>query len=275
MRMVILGLPPTTNNLYAVVRGRQVKVEAGRAWTRLAAAVAAATWGERPVSAAPFAVLITYHLGAYERDVDGSHKAIIDGFAPREPETGQRPIVWHDDRQLVLLAARKVRAPKGVLPYVSIIVRELAGATGESPGYLEPTPARGALSFETTVLPPSTNNAYTTFGGTRRKSAASREAYATYQKGFAALVADDPDLARFPLTGALRVRVRYGYVANRRDVDGSHKLLLDAARGQGLVWRDDLQITSLSLAKGRVPAGLAPRIAGDVRALGAAAQGAR
>lgn len=272
MRLVILGLPPTTNNLYAIVAGRQVKVEVGRAWTRIAAAAARAAWAGRVPSRAPFAVLITYHLGAYERDVDGSHKTLIDGFAPQGQDGHQEPIIWYDDRQLVLFAARKVRAPKGVLPYVSLVVRELSSL----PAYHAPAPSHNALGFETTVMPPSTNNTYTTWRGKRRKSEAAREAFAAYQTGFAALVTADAQASRFPFTGPVRVRVRYGYTADRRDVDGSHKLLFDAARGEtgaGLVWRDDLQITSLAIAKGRVPAGVAPRIAGDVRLLESAKAG--
>lgn len=266
MRLVILGLPPTTNNLYAIVAGRPVKVEPGRAWTEIAAGVAAHAWGPRPPSRSPFAVLITYHLGAYARDVDGSHKAIIDGFAPRRGKM-QTPIIWHDDRQLVLLAMRKVRAPKGVLPYVSVIIRELVAA----PAYREPTVVPGALGFTTTRMPPSTNNTYTSFRGARRKSAAAREAFAAYLVGFRALVGGTPDPDRYPLTGPVRVRIRHGYTHDRRDVDGSHKLLLDAARGEpgagGLVWRDDLQIRSISLVKGRVPKDEEPQISGDVRSL--------
>lgn len=271
MRLVILGLPPTTNNLYAIVSGRQVKVEVGRVWTKIAAAVARAAWAGREPSHAPFAVLITYHLGAYERDVDGSHKAIIDGFAPKGDDGHQEPIIWYDDRQLILFAARKVRAPKGTLPYVSVVVREL----GEiPPPYREPRAVQGALGFETSIMPPSANNTYTVWRGQRRKSKEAREVFATYRVGFAELVAADTDPTRFPFSDSVRVRVRYGYIADRRDVDGSHKLLFDAARGEGgggLIWRDDLQITSLAIAKGRVATGDSPRIAGDVRDLAEAA----
>ena len=48
-------------------------------------------------------------------------------------------------------------------------------------------------------------------------------------------------------------------------IDGSHKLLLDAARG--ILWTDDLQITSFTVAKARMSAGAEPRIDGDAWAL--------
>jgi len=230
MRLVLLGLPPTTNNLYAVVNGRQVKSEAGRAWTELIGAVARRSWTKRP-STRSFAVLITYHRSAYDRDVDGSHKTILDGMSK---------LVWKDDRQVALLTIRKERAPDGVLPWTSIIIRELA----QAPTWRPLRSPLDAYALTSDFIPPTTNNTYAVVRGIRRKTREGRtasERYVAAMEGLAGL--DDPK------SGRLRVRVRHAFKENRRDVDGSHKLLLDAARG--LLWNDDLQIDWITLTKCR------------------------
>jgi Holliday junction resolvase RusA-like endonuclease len=247
MRLVILGLSPSTNNLYTVVRARQVVTETGRRFHAAVGAIAARAWTAAP-GPGPFAVLVTYHLGAYDRDVDGSHKALLDGLSG---------VVWQDDRQVVLFAARKRRVGRDVLPYVSLVVRPLTGR----PLFVAPTVPTRALGFATTIIPPSANNTYTTTSRFRRKTVAARSSSETFTAGFTALMAHRP-----PLTGPLRVRLRYGFTADRRDVDGSHKLLLDAARGR--LWLDDRQIVAFTVSKARLgPPGRAPRIEGAVWAL--------
>ena len=253
MRLALLGLPPATNNLYAIVRGRQVLTEAGRAWHAAVAAAARAAWG-RPPSAGPVAVLLTLHLGAYDRDADGSVKAVLDGLAPRRPGGGRDPVVFRDDRQVVLLVVRKVRAPAGALPWTSLVVRELRAA----PQHRAPAVRGGDLGFATTLVGPTTNNAYAVAGGTRRKTAQARAVADAYRAGWAAIAGP----GRPWLAGAARVVVRQGYTADRRDVDGGVKLLLDAARG--ILWPDDRAVARLSLAKGRVSRGGAPVIEGTV-----------
>jgi Holliday junction resolvase RusA-like endonuclease len=233
-------------------------------------------------------VLVTYHL-RYDRDVDGSQKVLLDGFAPqthRGPQAGKRtPVVWEDDRQLVLFAARKVRVAKGVLPYVSVVVRPLARGPVFAPAYAPPLRGdRRRLDFATTLIPPSNNNAYTPIGIGGRGRIKTHEARAVAEAlsgGFVALAddlraaaragaADNPpnlragDIAAgetiFP--GALRLRLRFGFLADRRDVDGSSKIILDAARG--VLWHDDTQIASYAVAKARMPADAAPRIEGSI-----------
>lgn len=230
MRFVLLGLPPTTNNLYTIVAGRQVKSAVGRDYAEAVSEVARRAWSDEALRG-PFAVLVTYHLGAYNRDVDGSHKAIVDGCSG---------IIWHDDKQVVLFAARKRRAPAGVLPYVSVVVRQLAAM----PAWQEPTAPPAAAELRLSPLPPTTNNSYAIFRGIRRKTAAARAASAVLEEAMC-------DAAPvIPWSGPLRLRLRYAMAVDRRDVDGSHKLLLDAARSRW--WRDDLQLTSFSAAKSRI-----------------------
>lgn len=246
MRFLLLGLPPSTNNLYAVVAGHQVLVEPGRAFHAAMRQVAARQWTTGP-SRQPFAVQVTYHLGGYDRDVDGSHKPILDALSG---------LVWVDDRQVVLFVALKRRLSSRVLPYLSVIVRELPQVPPFAPG----RPPRRAEAFLTEILPPSTNNSYTVFGGRRHKTAAAKQVTAIYRAGFQRLAGRRP-----PLKDSLCVRLRHGYRADRRDVDGSHKLLFDAARG--VLWVDDRQILRFSVAKGRVPAGQVPRISGALWSL--------
>ncbi len=313
MRVVLLGLPPSTNNLYAVVMGRQILTETGRAYHRAVAAVMRKAW-QQPPSPSPFAVMITYHV-RYDRDVDGSQKVLLDGFAPKleknkvpseeQSSSRQEPIVWNDDRQLVLFAARKVRVKAGVLPYVSVIIRELVS----QPAFVAPhVPAlrgdRRRLDFGTDLIPPSNNNAYTVSRGRHKATgvvtvgasgAISKEKpmYGRVKTREARLVADafgesfgylaselrqaaltDGSSSRaaeiaadtMPFPAAVRLRLRFGYTADRRDVDGSSKILLDAARGT--LWGDDAQITSYSVAKARVPAGAVACIEGGVWEIG-------
>lgn len=229
MRFVLVGLPPSTNNLYAIVGGRQVKTAVGREYSAAVADVARRAWEAEP-SGGAFAVLVTFHLAGRDRDVDGSHKAILDGCSE---------VIWSDDRQLVLFAARKRRLPHGVLPYVSVVIRPVAAL----PAWTDPIAAPAAAEIVASPLPPTTNNSYSIWRGIRRKTAAARAASTALEP---AINDSAPDQ---PWRGPVRLRIRYALTANRRDVDGSHKLLLDAARGAW--WGDDLQITSFSVAKTR------------------------
>jgi len=266
MRAVILGLPPTTNNLYTVVAGRQVLSETGRRYHESVAAILRRLWSGPP-SPAPFAVLLTYHL-RYDRDVDGSQKVLLDGFAPRHRDGAREPIVWNDDRQLVLFAARKVHAGKTTLPYVSVIIHELAVAPVFVANTVPPAArVRRRLDFVTNLIPPSNNNAYTPVGRGRLgrvKTREAREVSAAYAADFAALAAGQPGVrALGPLfAGAVRLRLRFGFTADRRDVDGSSKVLLDA--GRDVLWHDDGQITSYSVSKARVRSGEEACIEGGI-----------
>ena len=239
MRLVMLGLPPATNNLYATVGGRIVISTAGRASHTAWHAVAARKWTDGP-SSAPFAVMVVYHLRRFDRDVDGSHKAVIDGF---------KGVVWRDDKQVILLSARKVRVPRDVFPYVTVIVRELA----IMPSYGALRVPGGALAFVTDIWPPTTNNSYVALGGRRRKTLEAKSIGLAYGFELARMVRNPP-----AIVGSARLKIRYGIVADRRDVEGSHKLIVDAMRG--LVWRDDSAIMSFSVAKARLPKGGQPVI---------------
>ena len=262
MRVVILGLPPTTNNLYTIVAGRQIISETGRLYHQSVAAVLRRVWRQTP-GAGPFAVLLTYYLN-YDRDIDGSQKVVLDGFAPKTKDGERETIVWHDDRQLVLFAARKVKVPKGVLPYIAIIIRPLA-----RPPIFKPITSRAPriLSFSTELIPPTTNNLYTPATIGRRKTRNGKLITQAYREGFAALVRQkDLGGEKFPLNGAVRVKLRFSFTADRRDVDGSSKLIFDAARQ--ILWADDNQVTSYSVAKARVgQKNELPCLEGDIWAL--------
>ena len=251
MRLVMLGLPPATNNMYATVpdkgpktgvRRRAARVvlsAAGRASHKAWRAVAARKHAGPP-SGAPFAVLVVYHLHRLDRDVDGSHKAVLDGF---------KGVLWRDDKQVVLLGARKDLAPREVFPYVTVVVRELAAM----PSYRPQEAPGGALAFETNIWPPTTNNAYALSGGRRRKTAAARAAGDAYTLWMSRLVRHPP-----AIEGPARLRIRYGIAVDRRDVEGSHKILVDAMRG--VAWRDDADVMSFSVSKARLPKGAQPVI---------------
>lgn len=244
MRLTLFAVPPATNNLYTVVRGRAVLSETGRATKAAWAEAFRAVHGIRPPHQGPVAVLIVYRLGATDRDVDGSHKAIVDAGSG---------ILYRDDRQIVLIAARKERAAPGTLPSTTIVVRELRA----EPRFALPARPAGAIGFATNHIGPTTNNAYAPIRGIRRKTAAARVSSARYEEA-ARSVAD----GHAPMAGRLRLRVRHGYLADRRDVDGSHKLLVDACRG--VFYGDDRQIASFSVAKGRVASGDEPMVVIDV-----------
>jgi Holliday junction resolvase RusA-like endonuclease len=240
MRLVIAGLPPSTNNLYTVVAGRLVISARGRAFHRAMAAVARRAGAKTP-DARRYAVRITYHI-ARDRDVEGSQKALLDSFSG---------LVWEDDRAVVLLVIRKVSTPPGVLPWTSVILRPLGPTV---PAFHAPTTPAGGIFFATSLLPPSTNNAMAVSGGRRRSTREQRAISAAHSAGLLAIAA-----GMAPWKVSIAVRIRYGFLADRRDVDGSHKSLLDAARG--ILWDDDRRIEMISLAKGRLPPGTEPLIA--------------
>lgn len=237
MRLRLLGLPPSTNNLYAIVRGHQILSAEGRRFKAAIATIARELRAGLSPHDGPIALRISYRL-RHDRDVDGSHKALLDALSG---------ILYHDDRQVIALDIDKQRVKTGEPAELRLTARLL----GEAPLHRPlPEPDRGVI-FRTDLLPPSTNNTYAVIGRIRRLTREGRtvkDAYATALAG----------ITPAPLAGPLRVRVRYSFAADRRDVDGSHKLLLDAARG--ILWSDDRQIVSIDLIKGRVPAGDQPQI---------------
>jgi len=237
MILTLLGLPPTTNNLYAVVGKRHVLTEEGDRYHQQVREVVKELYSLPPADG-PFAVSVTYYLGGYERDVEGSHKALIDGMSG---------LVWNDDRQIQLMCLRKRKAPAGMLPYVNVITRKLAqqpASMRQLPGTPR-EPDRG-LTLVTGVIPPTNNNIYFS-AESRIKTPAAQLAGRLFSRAFDNLSASS-DLA-LPWSGHLGGKIRYYFAADRRDVDGSHKLLLDAAKG--ILWHDDRQLTHICLRKGK------------------------
>jgi len=246
MILTLLGLPPTTNNLYAVIGRRHVLTEEGVRYHQQVRAVLERVHSLPPADG-PFAVSITYYLGGYERDVEGSHKALIDAMSG---------MIWRDDRQIQLMCLRKRKAAAGMLPYVNIVTRRLAMQPASMlslPSAVRSVP-RG-LTLITSVIPPTTNNIYFSTDS-RIKTPAAQLAGRLFARAYDNLAVAS-DLA-LPWSGHLAGRIRYHFAADRRDVDGSHKLLLDAAKG--ILWHDDRQLTHICLRKGKAGKNITPTI---------------
>lgn len=91
-----LPYPPSTNNLYATVRGRRVLSAAGRAFKLTAAALATAA-GVRPVST-EVSVTVDVYRPARRGDLDNTLKSLLDSL------TG---VAWDDDSQVAHIVARR------------------------------------------------------------------------------------------------------------------------------------------------------------------------
>ena len=89
-----LPYPPSTNNLYATVRGRRVLSREGRAFKQAAATIAYAA-GFRPVEH-DVSVTVRVYRPAKRGDLDGKLKAVLDSL------TG---VAWNDDRQVTHIEA--------------------------------------------------------------------------------------------------------------------------------------------------------------------------
>lgn len=107
-----LPWPPSTNNLYAVCRGRKIKSSAGRKYTQ---AVQAEIWnghGER-FNDKRVKVEITLHQPTRRNiDLDGRLKALLDALT----QCG----VWADDSQIDELKVIRGEVIKGGLARVEI-----------------------------------------------------------------------------------------------------------------------------------------------------------
>lgn len=93
---VTLPYPPSTNNLYANVRGRRVLSREGRAYKHAAATLALAA-GLRPVDCL-VSVTIDLYRPAKRGDIDNSLKSVFDSL------TG---VAWIDDSQVCEVHARR------------------------------------------------------------------------------------------------------------------------------------------------------------------------
>ena len=81
MKIVISKLPPSTNHLYAVraVRGHAMMyvTKEGKEWFEFAGKELKKQWRKKTPIGTPCEIWIELYL-AYDRDIDGSNKAILD-----------------------------------------------------------------------------------------------------------------------------------------------------------------------------------------------------
>jgi crossover junction endodeoxyribonuclease RusA len=96
MNVLTLPYPPSTNNLYATVRGRRVLSREGRQYKERAAILAVAH-GMKPVDGE---VVVTLKVYRPRRagDLDNTLKIILDSL---------KGIAWADDAQVVGIDARR------------------------------------------------------------------------------------------------------------------------------------------------------------------------
>ncbi|HEV7297963.1 MAG TPA: RusA family crossover junction endodeoxyribonuclease [Tepidisphaeraceae bacterium] len=95
---VVLPYPPSTNNLYATVRGRRVLTADGRQFKAQAAAMARAA-GLRPI---PKGQDVTVSIDVYRPrragDLDNALKSTLDSL---------KGVAWDDDAQVSVIHARR------------------------------------------------------------------------------------------------------------------------------------------------------------------------
>jgi crossover junction endodeoxyribonuclease RusA len=111
MNPLTLPYPPSTNHLYATVRGRRVLSREGCQYKELAALLAI-QHGLRPVDGE---VVVTLRVYRPRRagDLDNSLKAVLDSV---------KGLAWHDDSQVKRIEAE--RFEDKVNPRVEMIVVE-------------------------------------------------------------------------------------------------------------------------------------------------------
>lgn len=97
---VILPLPPTTNNAYGIVGKRRYMYAEAKSWKEMAIYKFKLYKGVNPAI-----VKISYYL-KFNRDVDGSHKLILDAMQGRGGGAG----VMEDDTTIVELHLYKYKA---------------------------------------------------------------------------------------------------------------------------------------------------------------------
>lgn len=111
MRLTI-PYPPSTNALYATVRGRRVKTKAARVYHEQAASIARRLGATRFTG--PVSVRLDVFRPAKRGDLDNTLKSLLDSM------TG---IVWDDDSQVAEIHAR--RHEDKVNPRVEVEVNPL------------------------------------------------------------------------------------------------------------------------------------------------------
>jgi crossover junction endodeoxyribonuclease RusA len=96
MNVLTLPYPPSTNNLYATVRGRRVLSREGRQYKERAAILAVAH-GMKPVDGE---VVVTLKVYRPRRagDLDNSIKAVLDSV---------KGLAWRDDSQVKRIEAER------------------------------------------------------------------------------------------------------------------------------------------------------------------------
>jgi Holliday junction resolvase RusA-like endonuclease len=115
-----LPYPPSTNNLYATVRGRRVLTREGRQYKERAAALAVAH-GMKPVDGE---VSVTLRLYRPRRagDIDNSLKSVFDSL---------KGVAWRDDSQVKRIEAERFEDKAN--PRVEIVVEPISRLVFQEP----------------------------------------------------------------------------------------------------------------------------------------------
>jgi Holliday junction resolvase RusA-like endonuclease len=98
--------PPSTNNLYASVRGKRVRTGRYKTWQQVAGWEVVAAYPDKQHIDGPFCLSIWLPPGL---DLDNGVKAIADLLGPGKHGLG----ITEDDRQMVELHVYRDRTTKG------------------------------------------------------------------------------------------------------------------------------------------------------------------
>lgn len=119
-KALILPYPPSTNHLYATVRGRRVLTKEGRLFKERASMLALAS-GMRPLDG-ELTVTVNIFRPRRAGDLDNSLKSLLDSL---------RGVAWHDDSQVKRIEAERFEDKAD--PRVEITVEPVRSADVASP----------------------------------------------------------------------------------------------------------------------------------------------
>lgn len=121
MEALVLPYPPSTNNLYATVRGRRVLTREGRQYKAKATLLALAH-GLRPLDG-EVSVTLSLYRPRRAGDIDNSLKSVFDSL---------KGVAWHDDSQVKRIEAERFEDKHN--PRVEIVVESVAPASEQPAG---------------------------------------------------------------------------------------------------------------------------------------------
>lgn len=124
---ITLPIPPSTNGLYATVRGRRVLSAECRRYKNEAALIALAK-GMRPIDG-PISVAIDVYRKRKAGDLDNYLKSALDSL---------KGVAWHDDSQIEVIYARRFDDNSNPCIVISVEAKR-----GDSPSSNAVSPLRG------------------------------------------------------------------------------------------------------------------------------------